>query len=125
MSMDFISSISANSSAAAGEAMVQNMESAVLSAAKEGSGDDAKLRKAARDFEALLLHRLMQEMSNTVDHDSLLSGPMTQQVQGIFWLHLAQDMADKGGMGLWKEIYNSMKDSQGQSHTDGAMELLR
>jgi hypothetical protein len=26
------------------------------------------------------------------------------QVQGIFWMYLANDMADKGGVGLWKDL---------------------
>ena len=96
-----------------------------LAAAADGPSDEAALKKAAKDFESVLLHRLMEEMSRTIGHDELLSGPATQQVQGIFWMHLAQDLSDKGGIGLWQEIYRQMQPGQSQAQDGGAMELLR
>ncbi len=74
---------------------------------------DAQVEKAAKDFEAVLLQKLMDEMRATVDDSGLLEdGAAGQQVQGIFWSYLAQDVSQKGGMGLWKEISRQMKASE-------------
>jgi hypothetical protein len=37
------------------------------------------------------------------------------QVNGMFSMYLARQVADNGGLGLWKEIYNSL------SQADNAM----
>jgi hypothetical protein len=39
-------------------------------------------------------------------------------MQGIFWLQLAQDIADKGGLGLWKNIYEFL------THTEQSKEKI-
>ncbi len=71
---------------------------------------DAQIDKAAKDFESVLIQKLMEEMRSTVDESGLLEGDAGgQQVQGIFWSHLAKDVSEKGGMGLWKEISRQMK----------------
>ena len=65
--------------------------------------------KAAKDFESLLLHKVLEEMERTVPKDELLDDGATEQVQGLFCYHLAQDLADKGGLGLWKQVYRQMQ----------------
>jgi len=67
----------------------------------------------AKDFESVLLNKLLSEMKNTIgdwgfDDDGASKGtPLcgNPEVQGIFWLYLAQDIANQGGLGLWKDIY--------------------
>ena len=71
--------------------------------ADASAGDDAV--RAAQDFESVLLHRLMSEMQNTVPESGLLESGVGDQVRSIFWFYLAQDVADKGGLGLWKDLY--------------------
>ena len=66
---------------------------------------DKALVKAAKDFESVLLHKLLQEMKDTIPDSGLTGGSEAKQVQGIFWSFLAQDIADKGGLGLWKDLY--------------------
>lgn len=65
-------------------------------------------KKAARDFESILLNKVMEEMQNTVPDSGLLDGAMTKQVQGMFWFYLSQDVASKGGAGMWKQLYQQM-----------------
>jgi Rod binding domain-containing protein len=65
---------------------------------------DLKNEQAAKDFESVLLHKLLQEMANTVDESPLLDEGAGQSVKDMFWYYLAQDLADKGGLGLWKQI---------------------
>lgn len=67
--------------------------------------------KAARDFESVLLYKLLEEMKQTIPESGLLDTAISKQVQGIFWFYLAQDLADKGGIGLGKELYRQMSQS--------------
>jgi Rod binding domain-containing protein len=64
-----------------------------------------KQKQAAKDFESVLLGRLLDEMKNTVGDWGFEKDGASQQIQGIFWLYLARDIADKGGVGLWTDIY--------------------
>lgn len=67
-----------------------------------------KAEKIAKDFESVLLHKLMEQMQRTVGDSGLLSSGISEQVKGIFWFYLAQEVADSGGIGLWKDIYQQI-----------------
>ena len=76
-----------------------------------GSVSDEKKKQIAKDFESVLLNKIFDEMKNTVvDWDSEEDGA-SEQIQGIFWLHLARDVADNGGVGLWEDIYKFIKNN--------------
>jgi Rod binding domain-containing protein len=64
----------------------------------------AALEKTARDFESVLLHRVFEEMRRSVPESGLLDSGTSDQVQSMFWMYLAQDVAAKGGIGLAKEL---------------------
>jgi Rod binding domain-containing protein len=68
------------------------------------SGQGAEIEKAARDFESVLLHRLFEEMRRTIPESGLLESRVNEQVQGMFWMYMAQEVAAKGGIGLAKEL---------------------
>jgi len=94
---------------------------ALLSAGQRSDKDDQAARQAARDFEGILLTNLLQTISETVPDSGLFDDGITKQVKGMFWSFLAQDLAERGGMGLWQEIYRQVKDSTStDSPTDGA-----
>jgi Rod binding domain-containing protein len=76
------------------------------------STEDKKTEKIAKDFESVLLTRLLDEMKNTVGNGLGEEEAGTEQVKGIFWLYLARDMSDKGGLGLWKDLNRFFKDMQ-------------
>lgn len=65
---------------------------------------DIKNEQAAKDFEAVLLHKMLQQMANTIPDSPLLNEGAGKQVRDMFWHYLAQDLSDKGGLGLWKQI---------------------
>jgi len=73
-----------------------------------GSAMDPKAVKVAKDFEAVLLNKLMEAMQATVPESGLLEDGTSKQVQSIFWSYLSQNVADKGGMGLWKDLYRQL-----------------
>jgi Rod binding domain-containing protein len=81
----------------------------------EGRGpkDESRVAELSKDFESVLLTKLVDEMKETVgqwgfEEEDAASG----QVQGLFWLYLARDLADKGGLGLWKDLYRFFSDLQ-------------
>ena len=64
--------------------------------------------KAAKDFESVLLGRLLEEMDKTIPQSGLLEGPATRQIKSMYWSLLARDMARQGGLGLWKQVQKDM-----------------
>lgn len=64
--------------------------------------------QAARDFESLLLSRLLNEMKDTIGEWGFRKDGVSRQIRGIFWNYLARDISDKGGLGLWKQISESI-----------------
>jgi Rod binding domain-containing protein len=76
------------------------------------STDDKKIEKVAKDFESVLLTKVLDEMKNTVGNGLGEEEAGSEQVKGMFWLYLAQDMSDKGGLGLWKDLSRFFKDTQ-------------
>jgi len=74
---------------------------------KSGLNDlsDEKKKQIAKDFESVLLNKMLDQMKNTIGNWGFEKDGPSEQVQGIFWMYLARDMANNGGMGLWKDIY--------------------
>ena len=73
--------------------------------------------KVARDFESILLYRLLEEMKKTIPRSGLLDSGMTRQVEGTFWFYLAQEVAERGGIGLWKDLYRQIASPDGGAPT--------
>jgi Rod binding domain-containing protein len=75
--------------------------------------DDRKLRQLSKDFESVLVTKLVDTMRETVEQwqgeqEDVAAG----QVKGMFWYYLSQDVSDKGGFGLWKDLYRFFADMQ-------------
>jgi Rod binding domain-containing protein len=83
-------------------------------AAAIGSIEDERKKKIAKDFEGVLLNKVMDEMQNSVPESGLFEDETSKQMQGLFSMYLSQDIAAKGGVGLWKQIYAQMNETPGQ-----------
>jgi Rod binding domain-containing protein len=70
--------------------------------------EEEKKIQVAKDYESILINNLLDQMKNTVGSWGFEKDSASSQVDGIFWLHLARDISNKGGFGLWKDIYESM-----------------
>ncbi len=91
----------------------------------ERATQDKKTEQLAKDFESVLLTKLVDEMKETVgnwglEEEDAASG----QVQGLFWMYLAQDLGDKGGLGLWKDLYKFFTDMQNPAEPPSVDESL-
>jgi Rod binding domain-containing protein len=80
-----------------------------------GRPDRTSAEQAAKDFESVLLYKLLEEMKRTIPRSELVADGVSDQVRDLFWYYLAQDLADKGGLGLWKELYQQMNPAAGPS----------
>ena len=72
------------------------------------NASQTKKIQAAKDFESLLLNKLLDQMKNTIGDWGFEKDGVSSQVDGIFWLYLARDISEQGGLGLWKDIYKSL-----------------
>jgi Rod binding domain-containing protein len=66
--------------------------------------------KAAKEFESILLSRLLNEMKETIGDWGMEKDNSTPQIQGIFWSHLAEELGDQGGIGLWRQMVGALDD---------------
>jgi len=66
--------------------------------------EDKKMQ-IAKDFESVLLNKMLDEMKNSIGNWGFEKDGASNQVQGIFWMYLARDVANNGGIGLWKDIH--------------------
>ena len=73
---------------------------------------DEKKKQVAKDFESVLLDKLLDEMKNSITDWGLEKDAASKQTQGIFWLYLGRDIANNGGLGLWKDIYQYLSNAE-------------
>ena len=87
-------------------------------------GEEEK-KQLARDFESVLLTKLFDQVKESIGQwglDEEEEDGASQQIHGLFWLYLAQDVADKGGFGMWQEIYQHFDDIEGASAAGGLID---
>lgn len=103
-----------------GVALAARFEGATPAAVAEMS--DLKKQRLAKDFESLLLTRLLNEVKASIGACSFDDDAGSDQIHGMFWGFLAEDVADKGGFGLWQDIYQHLKDLEGGSPAGALMD---
>ncbi len=83
-----------------------------LDKSRLNSISEEKKEQAAKDFESVLLNKLLDEMKNSIVEWGIEKDATSKQIQGIFWLYLARDIANNGGLGLWKDIYQLLTNAE-------------
>lgn len=86
----------------------------------DGISEQKKVQ-AAKDFESVLLGKLLDEMKNSIGEWGFEESSASKQTNGIFWLFLSRHLADNGGLGLWKDIYQTLN-NQEPTDKNGAVE---
>jgi Rod binding domain-containing protein len=82
---------------------------------------DEQKKQVAKDFESVLLTKLFDQVQESLGRWDLEEDGTSSQVQGLFWFCLARDVADKGGLGLWKEIYQQLPTMGGTPEPGGCL----
>jgi len=83
---------------------------------------EEKKKQIAKDFESILLNTLLDAMKNTIGDWGFDKDGPSKQIQGIFWLYLAQDTANNGGIGLWKDIYQFLTNADRSNKAGNSMD---
>ena len=89
---------------------------------KIDSLSDEKKKQVAKDFESVFIGKLLDEMKKSVTNWSDEKDGASEQIDGIFSMFLARDLADNGGMGLWKQIYKSMTNINQDTTTNESLD---
>jgi hypothetical protein len=76
------------------------------------SAEASRTEKISKDFESVLLTKVLDEMKNTISNGFGEEEVGGEQIKGLFYLYLARDMGEKGGLGLWKDLNRFFKDMQ-------------
>ncbi len=74
---------------------------------------DEEKKQLAKDFESVLLTKLFEEVKNSIEDSGFDDDVAADQVHGMFWSYLAQDVANKGGFGLWQDLYQHFQAMDG------------
>jgi flagellar protein FlgJ len=89
--------------------MADRQAARVKSAAASKAADDPKLREACADFEAILVHRMLEEMRRTLRHDGLLDGGTGREVyESLYYQEIATRVSRAGGLGIGERLYRQM-----------------
>ena len=73
----------------------------------DGVSEQKKVQ-AAKDFESVLIGKLLDEMNNSIGDWGFEESSASKQIQGTFCLFLARHLANNGGLGIWRDIYKSL-----------------
>jgi len=74
----------------------------------DGVQKDDELQSAAQDFEAILLHKMLESMRKTVSKSGLLESFSSDMYQSMFDEELANEMAKRGEVGLASMMYKEL-----------------
>jgi Rod binding domain-containing protein len=86
---------------------------ATVDAAAQAS--DEKKKDIAKQFESVFISKLFDQIKESIGSMSLDEEEegISEQVDGLFWMYLAQDVGEKGGFGMWKDIYKQLQQMDG------------
>ena len=82
------------------------------------AGDDATIKKAAQQFEAMFLQMMLKSMRDAVPKGGLFDSQETQTFEQMLDQQFALAMADRGSTGLSQMVERFIRQSQGVSATE-------
>ena len=95
-------------------AQVVNSDQILYNRIKESGDSKEQLKKAAQEFEAIFITKMLTEMDKTVDREEGLFGEKTQYVdtfKSIVYQQMGHDMASnpRSSIGMAQQIYRQME----------------
>ena len=82
----------------------------------DSSSQDKKI-KAVKDFESVFITKLLEVMENAIGDWGLEKDATSKQVRGIFSMYLGRHLGQSGGFGIWKDVYESLRNSDDPGKT--------
>ena len=91
-----------------------NSDQVIYNRIKESGDSKAQLRKAAEEFEAIFVTKMLTEMDKTVDREGGLFGEKSQYVdtfKSIVYQQIGHDMASnpRSSIGMAEQVYRQME----------------
>jgi Rod binding domain-containing protein len=89
-----------------------------------GQASDEKKKDLARQFESVFISKLFDQIKESIGSMSMSEEEegISEQVDGLFWMYLAQDVSEKGGFGMWKDIYKQLQQMDGNESALGQLD---
>lgn len=115
--------------AAAGGQVGKVAEAGGLRAGADADIDvaDERRKKIARDFESVFIHEILKRMEDTIPASDM-ADQSSKQIKSMYWSYMAQAIGDRGGFGLWKNIYEAMvatgSEAGGQQQNQAVRQIL-
>jgi peptidoglycan hydrolase FlgJ len=76
--------------------------------------DDAALREATREFEAIFIEQMLKSMRQTVEKSGLMDGGMAEDIfEDMLYENYAKKMSQTANLGLGDMLYRQIS----QNHT--------
>ena len=101
----------------AGSLEPTNLSGRTLEATADAAvgASDEKKKQLAKDFESVFIAKLFDQVKESIGATAFDEDEegTSEQVQGLFWLYLAEDVGRKGGFGLWHDIYRNFQEMDG------------
>ncbi len=81
-----------------------------MRAGLQGLGEEAEgLERACKEFESYLIYQMLREMRKTIHKNPMCHGGHAEEMfEGFLDMETAREIADQGGLGLWKVLYDDM-----------------
>ena len=100
-------------------AQVVNSDQVLYNRIKESGDSKAQLKKAAEEFEAIFVTKMLTEMDKTVDRENGLCGEKNQYqdtFKSIIYQQIGHDIASnpRTSLGVAKQIYSQMEKFTGK-----------
>ena len=91
-----------------------NSDQVLYNRIKESGDSKEQLRKAAEEFEAIFITKMLTEMDKTVDREGGIFGEKTQYedtFKSIIYQQIGHDMASnpRSSLGMAQQIYKQME----------------
>jgi Rod binding domain-containing protein len=85
---------------------------------------DEKKKALAKEFETVFITGLFDQVKESIGSLALDEEEegISDQVDSLFWMYLAQDVGEKGGFGMWKDIYRQFQEMDGMTPTGGQID---
>jgi len=113
--------------AAAGGQVGKVAEAGGLRAGADIDVADERRKKVARDFESVFIHEILKRMGDTIPASDM-ADQSSKQIKSMYWSYMAQAIADRGGFGLWKNIYEAMlatgSEAAGQQENQAVRQIV-